>query len=330
MTPQRLMRSRVNTAFLMMILTLAVQTVVSVPTLLIDTLREFLPMEFLPSYYTDFFLLQFLYPIANCILVLLVLKKIRMPLKSVVSVQPLKGDFVPWLGLFLGVAVVMNYLINGLLALLDALGVTVPDVFVDYTPKDLPQAICYFVVLAILPPIAEEILCRAGITGLLKHFHPRTAVFLSAFAFGLMHGTLQQIPFAFVLGLVLGFVYIKTGNILYPILLHFANNAWACVMTYLPALVGDTATAIIGYAVDGIFLLFGVLSLLYLLRKKQFTLAEIPSTVPSEEVRPAVVKAPAFWIFTGLYGFVTVTNIFTPALIEKLTSLLEELENLPV
>ncbi len=329
MTPQTLMNRRVNTAFLIMTLTLAVQSVVTVPTSLFTVLRETLGLTLIPAYYTDFVLVQFLYPIANVILVLLVLRIIRLPAKTVVTVQPLKADFIPWLGLFLGVTVGMNYLVNGMMALLEAIGIHIPDIFASYDPETWPQAVCYFLVLAILPPIAEEILCRAGIAGLMKHLHPWSAVLLSAFAFGWMHATVQQIPFAFVLGLVLGFVYIKTGNLLYPILFHFANNAWACVLTYLSVWAGEDTAIAISYGADLVFAVFGIASLVYLLCKKQFTLKEIPHSLTAGEARKAALKSPWLWVFTVLYAFTALANLAVmwlaehPEIIENLFSQLE-------
>ncbi len=303
MTPEKLMKSRVNTAFLMMTLTLAVQSAVSIPSTVFAFLAEF-GVEF-PTYYTDFVLLQVLYPVGTCLLALLVLRLIRIPFSSVVTVKPLKADFFPWLGLFLGVTVVMNYAVNFLLEILKTAGIHLPDVFSSYEPQNSVQAICYFVVLALLPPVTEEILCRASVSGVLKHLHPWTAVLLSAYAFAMMHATVQQIPFAFVLGLVLGFVYVKTGNLLYPILLHFANNAFACAMTYLSIWGGDEITTFAGYCSDGLFLAVGIASAIFLLVKKRFTLREIPHSLSAAEARRAVVKSPWFWVFTGLYGALT-------------------------
>ena len=303
MTPHILMKSRVNTAFLMMTLTLAVQSAVSLPSTVFVFLAEF-GIEF-DAYYTDFVLLQTLYPLATCLLAVLTLRLIRIPFSSVVRVQPLKGDFFPWLGLFLGVTVVMNYAVNFLVQALDWIGIHLPDLFASYEPQDPLQATCYFVVLAILPPVTEEILCRASVGGVLKHFHPWTAVLVSAFAFAMMHATVQQIPFAFVLGLVLGFVYVKTGNFLYPVLLHFANNAFACVMTYLSVWGGEELAVTAGYCADGLFLLAGIVSAVFLLLKKRFTLREIPRSLSGAEAWRCVVRSPWFWVFTGLYAGLT-------------------------
>ncbi len=316
MTPQLLMKSRVNQAFLIMTLTLAVQSAVSVPSYVFIILSQM--GVSVPSYYTQFVLPQLLYPLATCAMALIALKLIRIPLRSVVTVKPLKGDFVPWLGVFLGVTVVMNYTVTILMALLEGMGIRIPDVLSSYDPQDLPQAVCYFVVLAILPPICEEVLCRASVTGLLKHFHPWTAVWVSAFAFGMMHATVQQIPFAFALGLVLGFVYVKTGNLLYPILFHFVNNAFACLLTYLSRWAGAEVQTLVGYGADLFFVIYGALSVLWLIRKKQFTLREIPHSLSAADARQAVRKAPFFWIFTGLYAGLTVITLFSMLLQESM------------
>lgn len=303
MTPQIMVKNRINQVFLIMFLTLGIQFSLSAASVMVVVLAEF--GISLPSYYTDFVLLQLLYPLGNCVLALIALLILRVPVGGVVTAKPIKKDFWPWLGLFLGVTVVLNYAVNLFLWILEVLGLYVPDVFEAYHPQDFPQAVCHFVVLAILPAVCEEVLCRATMTGLLKHFNPWGAVLISAFAFGMMHATIQQIPFAFVVGILLGFVYVKTGNLLYCILLHFANNCWASIMTYLSLWGSDLWTDIIGYGADLLFLSAGVVSLIWIWKKKQFTLSEIPHSLPGAEVQSALVKSPWFWVFTGVYASLT-------------------------
>ena len=40
-----------------------------------------------------------------------------------------------------------------------------------------------------------------------------------------MHANIEQIIYAFVAGILLAWVYIETKNIVFPILIHFLNNA---------------------------------------------------------------------------------------------------------
>ena len=50
------------------------------------------------------------------------------------------------------------------------------------------------------------------------------AVLASGLFFGLFHGNLNQFSYAFLLGLFLGFIYVKTGKLGYTIGLHMAIN----------------------------------------------------------------------------------------------------------
>ena len=59
------------------------------------------------------------------------------------------------------------------------------------------------------------------------------AVVLSAVLFGLFHGNVLQVPFAFILGLALGFLVVLTDSIWPAVLLHFVNNLLSVVLGYL-------------------------------------------------------------------------------------------------
>ena len=54
-------------------------------------------------------------------------------------------------------------------------------------------------------------------------FGKKFAIFVSSFTFGLFHGNLIQSPYAFVVGLVLGYVAAEY-NILWAMVLHMINN----------------------------------------------------------------------------------------------------------
>ena len=56
------------------------------------------------------------------------------------------------------------------------------------------------------------------------------AVVTSALMFGLFHGNLSQLFYAFALGLVFGYVYLKTGRLRYSIGLHMLINFLGSVL----------------------------------------------------------------------------------------------------
>lgn len=89
--------------------------------------------------------------------------------------------------------------------------------------------------ISIIGPIAEEVVFRGAILGYLLRngMNFKKAIFISALMFGIMHINPAQVPFAFVVGLMLGVVYYKTGNILLTSIIHILNNSFATVMTFL-------------------------------------------------------------------------------------------------
>ena len=80
-----------------------------------------------------------------------------------------------------------------------------------------------FLYAGLLAPIAEEILFRGLILRNLLPYGKKIAVFISALLFGLYHGNIVQTPFAFAVGLVLGYVAVEY-SIVWAMALHMFNN----------------------------------------------------------------------------------------------------------
>lgn len=79
--------------------------------------------------------------------------------------------------------------------------------------------------VAVIAPIVEELIFRGIIlNGLRKNYRATTAVFISALLFSLFHLNPWQMPATFVLGLLLGWIMIRTRNILLAIIGHSMNN----------------------------------------------------------------------------------------------------------
>ena len=55
-------------------------------------------------------------------------------------------------------------------------------------------------------------------------------IVLSALFFALVHGNPVQMPHAFLIGLLLGWMYWRTGSIIPSIAFHWVNNSVAYVM----------------------------------------------------------------------------------------------------
>lgn len=90
-----------------------------------------------------------------------------------------------------------------------------------------------FLTVGITGPILEEILFRGVILeGFLSRYKPGKAIFWSALLFGLFHmNPWQTIP-AFFIGLVLGYIYLKTRSLLPVIFIHIVNNSFSYLTVY--------------------------------------------------------------------------------------------------
>jgi len=101
---------------------------------------------------------------------------------------------------------------------------------------DLPTYASLFTVTAILAPALEEYVFRGFLLASLTRFMPTwAAVIASSAAFGLCHLSPRDLPQLTSLGIVLGLTYIRSRNLLTPMLIHGAWNG--TVLTLLFALV---------------------------------------------------------------------------------------------
>ncbi|MBQ9668234.1 MAG: CPBP family intramembrane metalloprotease [Prevotella sp.] len=90
----------------------------------------------------------------------------------------------------------------------------------------------YFVV-ALLAPVVEEIVFRGAVLRTLLSWQPRRRwlmIGLSALLFAAAHLNPAQMPHAFVIGLLLGWMYSRTDSIVPGIAYHWANNTAAYLL----------------------------------------------------------------------------------------------------
>lgn len=91
-------------------------------------------------------------------------------------------------------------------------------------------------VMAVLAPLIEEYLFRRQLIDRMRPYGEKLAVAVSALVFGLFHGNLSQFFYAFALGLVFGYLYLRTGRLRYSAALHIFINTLGGVVA--PALLG--------------------------------------------------------------------------------------------
>ena len=127
------------------------------------------------------------------------------------------------------------------------------------------QLILLFFTTAIVPAFAEEFLFRGLILSNLLPYGRTTAVFASALLFGVMHQNIEQLFYATVAGLVLGFVYVKTRSLWCCILLHFVNNFVSVLQSILLERLPETTGAAVVSILQGTLFAVGLISAVLLL-----------------------------------------------------------------
>ena len=122
------------------------------------------------------------------------------------------------------------------------------------------------ILISIIAPIFEEIFFRKLLIDRTIKYGAKISIILSATIFGFMHGNLNQLFYAFLMGGFFAYVYIKTGKIIYTIVLHMIVNLMGSVVSLF---VVDSANAIAQGAYTtfdiGLFLVYFVFLVLMLI-----------------------------------------------------------------
>lgn len=119
-------------------------------------------------------------------------------------------------------------LLRGLMATAPAL------VNLFLTPQPLPDAVWYLaatgVIVAILAPIAEEfVFCGVLLNQLMNVFGLWKGIGITSLIFAVFHLNFFG---AFLFAVIASLLYVKSGNLLAPILLHSANNTLAVYQAF--------------------------------------------------------------------------------------------------
>ena len=104
------------------------------------------------------------------------------------------------------------------------------------TLRSLSEApVVSLIQICILAPVMEEILMRGLLLGGLSiHYGKVTALLVSSAFFALLHFNMVQTLSAFLCGVVLGLLYMRTGSLLCCMVTHMGYNLISYLTTILP------------------------------------------------------------------------------------------------
>ena len=87
-----------------------------------------------------------------------------------------------------------------------------------------------FAVMGICAPVFEELIFRKIVLGRTRTYGDGIAILVSSWVFGLMHANIYQFFYAFLAGIVFGYVYCKSNRLIFSVLLHFFFNTLNAVL----------------------------------------------------------------------------------------------------
>lgn len=111
----------------------------------------------------------------------------------------------------------------------------------DLWMSKVPFALALLVV-AIMPAICEELLFRGALLTSMKELKkPWLIVGLNGLIFAVAHLETIKLASVTLFGILLAYIVYRSGNLAYSMILHFLNNGWVVITTYM--LLGVSRTA---------------------------------------------------------------------------------------
>jgi len=124
------------------------------------------------------------------------------------------------------------------------------ELFEQMFSKSVPA----FFTAVIFAPVLEELIFRGIVLeGFLKNYSPVKAILLTNVLFGLAHLNPWQFVGAFLMGILISWVYYKTRNLVLPVLMHLLNNLLSFLFLYLSDVSFAEATLRDFFASPGIY-----------------------------------------------------------------------------
>lgn len=180
--------------------------------------------------------------LVNIVIILLFIKKIRK--KQEFS---LKLKYKPNIREYM---YALLFLLSHLLIFSNTIGILIQKIevsewLIEAIDDMLIDPIIAFISLCVIAPVFEEIIYRGIILEQLsKRYSDFTSIMVSGLIFGLIHANIHQGVNAFFIGLIIGFIYIKTNSLILCMFWHFMNNFLVFISSMNASEVaGDTAPA---------------------------------------------------------------------------------------
>ena len=208
------------------------------------------------------FLIEFLFFLAA----LVVAKTRRIDFEKATGLNKKINGQIVFYGFLIAVVSMLGFsnLTNVFLQFLANLGYT--SVLGSLEIPNFGIYLVYVFVICITPAVCEEVLFRGVILSGFKKYGARIAIILSSLIFTFMHGNAEQTVHQFIVGIIVGYLFFKSGNVLLGIIVHFFNNFISITLSYAfadTAAAGEAAETASNFVSWGVLFLNLALALIY-------------------------------------------------------------------
>ena len=219
-----------------------------------------------------------------------------VPLRRIQHARWLSAALVAALGLSFLSALVTAYIES----MLSAAHISVSGP--DFTPPSQPHTIALYILLfCVVAPICEEFIFRGVLLQSLRPYGNGFAVLTTALLFSMMHGNIEQMPLAFLLGLALGFAVLFFESIWATVLMHACVNLFSTVISLLSLRIGESAGNLIYFGLGAALLAMFIVTFVEVQRggglRRLFASWPRPA-LPATYLLKRVFTAPGMLFFT--------------------------------
>ena len=188
------------------------------------------------------------------------------------------------------------------------------------------DSVIRIITVGIMPAIFEELLFRKFLIDRTLRHGEFISCAMSGIMFGLWHGNFQQFFFAFFLGVLFAFVYIRTGRIIYTMILHASLNVVTSSITVellaelMKRMGMDMSNGTMNPNIDYDAMMKSVMPLLLVLlvwiitlvgfqiagfvmvivKRKKFKLMPIVGELPRKQILRTMTHSVTMWVFFSL------------------------------
>lgn len=181
-------------------------------------------------------------------------------------------EILTWVLMSLPVMYVFTYLVELLMDKININPTMIESALVFN--NSLIGKVLFFIEIAILPAILEEILFRKLMLNGAKKHGTLFAIIFTSLMFGIIHMNIPQAVNAILIGIIFAYITVKTGTILPAMILHFINNGLSALLMMNESNI--TISNIINYVYIGLVILGTiVLGKKILKNKKEFALENV-------------------------------------------------------